>query len=247
MSKVQILIVEDEIIIAEDISFRLQKMGYAVVKVVDNVDMAIECLEKNAVDIALVDIALEGSKTGIDLAQEINKKFHLPFIFLTSLSDESTIEKVSKTKPSAYLLKPFNDNQVRISIEMALFNFYENNREISNEPTKNSELPVKTSNALFLKKDTHYDKVELKDILWLEADSNYTFIHTKTDKYIYSSVLRNFEDKLPHDMFIRVHRSYIVNISCVTGFMGNTLIVGNKQIPVNKENRDEIFKRFNVI
>jgi DNA-binding LytR/AlgR family response regulator len=249
MSSIKILIVEDEILIAEDIASRLLKMGYHIANITDNVDAAIDCLEKDPVDIVLIDIALQDTKTGIDLADSINNKFRLPFIFLTSLSDEKTIEKARITKPAAYLLKPFNDNQVRISVEMALFNFYEdgNTASASIEQSENKEQLLKMPGALFLKKDTHYDKVEFCNILWLEADSNYTFIHTKTEKYIYSIVLKNFEDKLPHDTFIRVHRSYIVNLSCITGFEGNMLMVGKKFIPVNKSTRDEVFRRFQVI
>jgi DNA-binding LytR/AlgR family response regulator len=247
MGSIKILIVEDEIIIAEDIASRLICIGYNVAGVVDNVDAAIDCLDNDPINIVLIDIALQGTKTGIDLATVINKKFRLPFIFLTSLSDVNTVEKARETKPASYLLKPFNDNQVKIAIEMALFNFYENTGKISKDKTDNPELPIKMSGALFLKKDTHYDKVEFCNILWLEADSNYTYIQTKNERYIYSNVLKNFEEKLPRDMFIRVHRSYIINLSCITGFLGNTLLIGHKQIPVNKSNRDDIFKRFYVI
>ena len=247
MSKVKILIVEDEIIIAEDIASRLLGMGYDVAEIANDVDKATDSLINNNIDIVLIDIALPGYKTGIDLAQAINKEFHLPFIFLTSLSDENTVKKAGKTKPAAYLLKPFNDNQVRISIEMALFNFYEKAEINPNEHIINAALPLKMPGALFLKKDTHYDKVEFSNILWFEAESNYTFIYTKTDKYVYSTVLKNFEDKLPQEIFIRVHRSYIVNLFCITGFKGNMLLIADKQIPVNKANRDEVFKRFHII
>lgn len=246
MSKVKILIVEDEAIIAEDIAYRLDRMGYEVVGIVGEVNKAIDCLSTSTIDIVLIDIALLGNETGIDLAQAINREFHLPFIFLTSLSDKNTIERAGKTKPAAYLLKPFNDNQIRISIELALFNYYDSG-EKKTQQDLSTGLPVKMFEALFLKKDTHYDKVEFSNILWLEAESNYTLIHTKTDRYIYSNVLKNFEGKLPPDMFLRVHRSFIVNLSRITGFVGNSLLIANKQIPVNRASREEVFKRFQVI
>jgi DNA-binding LytR/AlgR family response regulator len=242
-------VVEDEIIIAEDISVRLLNMGYDIAQIADNVGDAVEYLENVPVDLVLIDIALYGNQTGIDLAKVINERFHVPFIFLTSIADTNTLKDAGETKPSAYLLKPFNDNQVHISIKMALMNYYsEKNCTGENERLyENEELLLNKPGVLFLKKDTHYEKVEFADILWLEADSNYTYIYTESGKFTYSTVLKNFEEKLPGKTFVRVHRSYIVNICSITGFEGNMLLIGKKQIPVSKSLREEVFRRFKVI
>lgn len=246
MTSIRILIVEDEVIIAEDIALRLSDMGYQIVQIVDNVDAAVNYLEQELTDLVLLDISLKGEQTGIDLAEIINSRFKIPFIFLSSHTNQSIVEKAKKVNPAAYLLKPFNDHQVKISIEMGLFNFYGDKKE-EKERAENHEMLLKLPNALFLKKDTHYEKVAFSDILWLEAESNYTYIYTKSGKYTYSSVLKKFEDKLPEDPFYRVHRSYIVNLSNVTGFEGNMLIIGKNYIPVNKSCKETVFKRFQII
>jgi DNA-binding LytR/AlgR family response regulator len=245
MTRIDVLLVEDEIIIAEDIKIRLENMGFTVTQSVDNVESAIQWLDSNFTDLVIIDIALKGSRTGIELADVINKQFHLPFIYLTSLTDEDIVKKAIETSPAAYLLKPFNDNQIRISIEMAFLNFYR--EENGAKHTENPELSLKMGDALFLKKDCQYKKEKFCDILWLEAESNYTTIKTRDGKYVYSTVLKNFEDKLPADVFARVHRSYIVNMYCVTGFEGNMLIVDGKYIPVSRSSRESIFKRFQTI
>lgn len=250
--KITILIVEDEFMIAEDIAMRLTDMGYQVAGKIDNVDDAIHWLENHQVDILLIDISLHGQKTGIELAAVINERFHLPFVFLTSLANESVVEKARQVNPAAYLLKPFNDRQVKISVDMALYNFYGDKKEKQPEPHEAqedhaTEFLLHMPGCLFLRGGSHYRKVNFGDILWLEADSNYTVIHTRDEKFTYSSVLKNFEEKLPQDDFVRVHRSYIVNLSNITGFEGNMLLIGEKQIPVNKSCRNLVFKRFNII
>ncbi len=251
-NKVTILIVEDEMMIADDIAMRLTDMGYEVKGKTDNVDDAIEWLEHNLVDILLVDISLYGDKSGIDLATVVNERFHLPFIFLTSLANDSIIEKARQVNPAAYLLKPFNDRQVKVALDMALYNFYGAKKKEASLPEENTEEPtsdffLQMPACLFLRSGNHYRKVSFDDILWLEADSNYTVIHTRDEKFTYSTVLKNFEEKLPQNDFVRVHRTYIVNLSNVTGFEGNMLLINEKKIPVNKSCRDRVFKRFNII
>jgi DNA-binding LytR/AlgR family response regulator len=252
VEKISILIVEDEIMIAEDIAMRLEEMGYEVSAIIDNVDETVHWLEENQTDILLVDISLHGSKSGIDLARVINERFNLPFVFLTSLSSDTIVRMARNVNPAAYLLKPFNDRQVKVSIDMALQNFYGEDKVSETEPAPDQESPhqnlvLRMPQCLFLKKNTSYQKVAFNDILWLEAESNYTLIHTKDEKYTYSMVLKSFEDKLPEDTFLRVHRSFIVNISNVTGIEGNSLLIGDSQIPVAKPIREELFKRFNII
>jgi two-component SAPR family response regulator len=96
---VQILIVEDELIIAEDISNMLQKMGYDVIGIAMDFDEAVTILENNKPDLILLDINLNGKSDGIDLANVINGKCKIPFIYITSYSDASTLERAKNTNP----------------------------------------------------------------------------------------------------------------------------------------------------
>ena len=101
--------------------------------------------------------------------------------------------------------------------------------------------------SLFLKKDHHFERVPLDEILFLKADSNYSVIHTKNGKFIYSTVLKNIEPQLPINKFLRIHRSYVVNINKVKGFEGNTLFIGDKRIPVSKSYKNDVFRLFRTI
>jgi DNA-binding LytR/AlgR family response regulator len=248
-ARVNILVVEDEILLAQDIALRLSK-HYHVVGTAVSVEEAITLLNDNPeTDIILSDIKLEGKQDGIDLGEIVNEKYHLPFIFLTSHSDQALVERAKEVKPASYLLKPFNDREIPIAIELALANF-ERQEESPKLHQKESfaaheNQVMNISDRLFLKKDHHFQRVALKDISLLEADGNYTTIYAQEDKYIYSTQLKYMEEKLPTDRFIRVHRSHVINIDAVEGWEGNTLFVQEKRIVVSKQYREKVFSIFN--
>jgi len=246
---VRILIVEDEFMISEDIALRLSDYGYVIEGIADSADKALQILEKGKTDLALLDININGDIDGVDLAVIIKEKYNIPIIFLTSFANKAVVERANKANPSAYLLKPFNDRQVQITIDMALHNFSNkvNSAKSSERMEFDLDSPVLSfDDGLFLKKDTHFEKVEYRHILYLEAESNYTTVYTDNDKYVFSYSLRIFEGKLPASLFIRVHRSYIVNVKAITGFEGNYLFIGNSTVSVSKNYREELFKRINV-
>jgi DNA-binding LytR/AlgR family response regulator len=247
---IRILVVEDEFMISEDIAMRLSDFGYVVEGTAPSAKAALEILEKGKVDLALVDINIEGDMDGIQLAEIIGKKYKIPFIFLTSLAAKAIVERAKHTHPSAYLLKPFNDRQVQIAIDMALVN-YSSNEMASLHETPEKFKPescsvISIEDSLFLKRDMHYDRVRYSDINYLMSHSNYTAIHAKSGTYMYACIIKHMEDKLPVNKFIRVHRSYIVNIDEVTGFEGSILFIGNVQIPISKPHREELFKAFKM-
>ncbi len=250
--KIRLLIVEDEITLAEDIALRLTEAGYLIIGIAESVDKAIHILQSKRVDMAILDIFLQGKQDGIDLAEIINTQFKIPFLFLTSYANKPLVERAKKVKPYAYMLKPFNDRQVQVAIEMALTNFSKSKpaEEISSNQvfTEEDNQVLQLKDSLFLKKrDSYFERVELKNILWLEASSNYTAINTKNGKFMYSIVLKKIEQKLPEDQFMRVHRSFVVNIENISGFEGNMLYIDEKHIPVSKAHRDKVFKKFTVI
>ncbi len=251
-SKVRLLIVEDELLLAQDIADRLTDLGYLVVGIVNSAHEALRQLDEgNEIDLVLLDIVLEGTMDGIELARLINRQYDIPFVFLTSHADAYFIERAKSVRPYAYLLKPFNDRQVMIAIEVALLNYMQK-RPVQNllQPPAfeaNEHTALKIKDSLFLKKEHHFQRVTLKEILFLQAENNYTAIHTLTKKYMYSIVLKKVAAQLPQKTFLRVHRSYIVNIHLVTGFEGNLLYVDDQKIPIGKSYKQRVFSLFQTI
>ncbi|MBN1769152.1 MAG: response regulator [Prolixibacteraceae bacterium] len=251
MAKTNILVVEDEFLIAEDIAMRLSDFGYQVVAHASSASEALAVLESQIVDLVLIDINIAGPTNGIELASIISIRFTIPFIFLTSLANKTIVDQALTTNPSAFLLKPFNDRQVQVAIELALRNFELKKpaaglQEPNNTGDYKSTNLISIKDSLFLKRDSFFERIRFSEIHYLEADSNYTTLVTDSGSHMYSFVLKYFEKRLPVSTFVRVHRSFIVNINMVTGFEGNHLFVGKVRIPVSKTRKDSLLGIFDV-
>ena len=123
MSNVNVLIIEDEAIIAEDIREMLNELGYDVLPIVHDSAKAIDFLSFHTPDLVLCDINIKGDKDGIEVASLIGKKKRIPFVFLTSLSDRHTVARAREVLPYGYIVKPFDKRDLLTNIEMALFKF----------------------------------------------------------------------------------------------------------------------------
>ena len=118
---IRILIVEDEVIIANDIKVRLQNMGYTITSIANTGEEAVRKADQERPDLILMDIQLNGRMDGIDAAELISSSLDIPVIFLTAYDDEKKLERAKSVKPYGYILKPFQDRNLKISVEMALY------------------------------------------------------------------------------------------------------------------------------
>jgi len=121
MEKVRILIVEDQRIVAEDLKLTLKNLGYKHCKITSSGEKALAAIETFHPDLILMDIILHGKLSGIDTADEIHSRFGTAVIYVTAHADKSTLESVKKTEPYGYILKPFNDKELQVVIETALY------------------------------------------------------------------------------------------------------------------------------
>lgn len=114
------LVVEDETLIAEELSERLTRMGFFVVAAVDSADEAIEAAVRERPDLVLMDIRLKGERDGIHAAAEIRKLVNSTVIYVTAYSDQITLDRVKETEPYGYVLKPFHEQELQVAIELAM-------------------------------------------------------------------------------------------------------------------------------
>jgi two-component system cell cycle sensor histidine kinase/response regulator CckA len=121
MTKIQILVVEDEGIVAEDIQRSLENLGYIVSAVVSSGEGAIIKAEENRPDLILMDIVLKGEMDGIETANQIRSRFNIPIIYITAYTDEKTLERAKTTEPFGYIVKPFESRELFTAVEMALY------------------------------------------------------------------------------------------------------------------------------
>ena len=117
----QILIVEDEIIIAEGLQRKLEKMGYNVPAIVSSGEETIKMVKENHPDLVLMDIVIHGKMDGIETAGQIHDLFDIPVVYITAFADEKTLERAKITEPFGYLIKPFKERELQITIEIALY------------------------------------------------------------------------------------------------------------------------------
>ncbi|MDD7913908.1 response regulator [Polaribacter ponticola] len=221
----KILIVEDNVIIADDLEQIIESFGYNVIGNVISYERAVSFLEKNRVDLVLIDIDLATEKTGLDLANYINQYIQVPFIYVTSNLDDQTINIAAKTKPSAYLVKPFDNNTIYASIEVAITNYIE--EKVDHNQNKKDHL--------FLKKNNLYHKVKTDHISYVKSDNIYLEIYTiENDKFLIRNTLKSFLTELPSN-FYKCNKSHIININNVKTFNLNYVFINDKQITVSKE------------
>jgi CheY-like chemotaxis protein len=120
MSGEKILLVEDDNIIAKVADWRLKNLGYTVCGRATTGAEAMELAADTHPDLVLMDINIKGEIDGIETAQMIKKTFNIPVIYVTSHSDGTTLERAKETKPDGFIIKPFDDNDLRVAIELAL-------------------------------------------------------------------------------------------------------------------------------
>lgn len=235
-----ILIVEDEPLIAEDISDTLQEAGYGIAGIAHNADAAIKILKTAAPSLALLDINIDGHIDGLMLAKIINSDFKVPFIFLTSFTDEKTLNEVKQLKPFGFIVKPFDDKELITNIELAINKFKEESKELASVESN-------LNDSFFLKQDGSLIKVSTSEILYAEAFDNYCFIHTKKKKYLLPHTLKSISQKLEGNLFLRIHRSFLVNLNSIDIINEDHLLINEKCIPVAKNSKAELLNRISLL
>jgi DNA-binding LytR/AlgR family response regulator len=242
---IKILIVEDETVIGANISLQLSVLGYEITGILPRGKEALAHVKKNQPDIILMDINLKGEWDGIETAQQINKKQHIPIIYLTANADEEHFKRAKATNPYAFISKPFKKLDLQRAIELTL-------NRIQN--TQNKETSIKETATPFILSDSifvrHYEKmikVVIQDILYIEAERNYCRIHSKGKEYLLVITLKDMDNKLPDQHFLRIHRSYIINISQIDEIAQTHVVISKTAIPISKSQREELLKRLQTI
>lgn len=243
---------EDNVIIADDMQSMLEEIGYEVVDNVIVFEQAAEVLKTKEVDLVLIDIILASDKDGIDLGRHIRDYYDIPFIFVTSNSDRGTVESAKTVKPDGYLVKPFEQQDLYTSIEIALNNFVsaKERKRMRLEQTTSDDDSVSFSNAIlkdsiFVKKQNLYYRINFDDIYYIKADNVYLEVNTSDKKFLVRSPLKDYLEKLPPHRFYRAHKSYIVNVDHIEAINSKDIMVKNHLIPISKDFKEFIISSMN--
>lgn len=274
MKKIRIVIVEDEALIADHIAICLEDLGYDVVGIEEDGSEALETIQNLQPDLCILDINLAGALDGVDVAQEINRRFSIPFIFLTSNSDKRTLERVKITEPAGFILKPYTVQDLETNLGIVLYklrraaseaakgneqdskNLKENGLKPDSETStdgnkqESEENPgpsrLANDDSFFIKEKHELIRIHYGDISHVEAMDNYARIHTSKGRFVLSQTLKNVEKRLEAHGFLRVHRSYVVNLTHIDLIAPRHLVLGPEQIPISETQRQKLMERIQL-
>jgi len=252
MSKINVLVVEDESIVSKDIQHSLKKLGYNIVGSSATAEKAIELAKSEHPDVVLMDIMLKGEMNGIEAADEIRKSCAIPVIFLTAYADESTLSKAKVTEPYGYILKPFKEIDLHTTIEMAIYKHGREQEIVKQRDLLFSLVENKDANEqgyVFVKSNSKLVKLKNEDIYYIEALKDYVVIHTSKTRYTIHSTMKDIDAKMGKEKFVRVHRSFIVQLSRIATIEYPNLTLENidKSIPIGGSYRDDLNKRIKLV
>ena len=244
--KTKILIVEDEMVIGANISLELTKLGYEVTGIVPRGEEALVHLKEQTPDILLLDINLKGELDGVETAKEMQKTHNVPIIYLTANTDDANFNRAKETHPYAFITKPFKKLDLKRAIELTLSQLQSSNAD-EPEIKPGTEEAYVLNDSIFVRQSNSMLKILIEDILYIEAQRNYCKIFTKQKEHLLVITLKEMDEKLPSKHFLRVHRSFIINIAQISEIVTTHLIIGKKTIPLNKAMKDELLKRLQTI
>ncbi len=239
---VKILIVEDEMIIGANISLQLSKLGYEVNGIIPRGEEALMHIRQNRPDIVLMDIQLKGALDGIETSELINKEYNIPIIYLTANADDLHFNRAKSTKPHGFISKPFKKLDLERAIELAVGHTVKG-KNSNGIPVDPCTSPNILSDCIFVKRHDKMVKILIEDIYYIEAERNYCRIFSKNSECLLVLTLKDFDAKLPKEHFLRVHRSYIANLSHVDEVSGNHIVINRKAIPLSKSHKGELLNR----
>lgn len=190
-------------------------------------------IDRNQVDLLFLDVEMPGMN-GLELLRLLPNR---PLTILTTAKQGYAVEAFELNVVD-YLVKPFSLSRIMLSIERALELFYSQGVELA-EPD--------AGEFLFIKDNKVMRKVNINDILWMEAKGDYVRLCTSEKNYVLHSSLRAFEEKLPPTKFLRVHRSYIIAFNKIDYIEDKLLYIHNQPVPVSDTYKDQLLHKLKLL
>lgn len=224
----RVLIVEDEPFIAEDLASMLGELGHGVTGRARDAAEALRMVHADAPDLVMLDIRLGEGPDGFAVAERLQHQ-GIPFLFVTSHTDAETLAHMGRTRPAGFIRKPFDEEDVRAQLAVAL--------------TRN----IRTGAAdLFVRDKGRLLRLPVGEVLFAEADDNYVILHTAERRHVLVATLAHMLERLGSQTFARVHRSYLVNIDRVSALHDGHVLVGPHRVPVGRTHREALKARLRI-
>jgi DNA-binding LytR/AlgR family response regulator len=248
-SRITVLIVEDDPLLAEDIQQNLQKEGMAVAGIAENLAEAVEIMKRNTVELALIDMQLNGPEDGVTTASELLKIKWIPIIYMTATAPLEVKERMEKTYPSAFLAKPLRLKEVAVQIRLAMLNF-----KAGNLPA-----PQQTkASPLFLPTDKGHINVKIKEIMYMKAKGNNAELFLSEEEFVKMYPKKKYEPvlilanmgsifrQLSPD-FYRLSRFITVNLNHVSRIDSHRLFIQDHEITIPEGRRKDLMAQLVIV
>ncbi|MEL1240892.1 LytR/AlgR family response regulator transcription factor [Flavobacterium flavipallidum] len=203
---------------------------------------AIKFLNQNETDLIFLDIHMPDF-TGFDFIQTIKNP---PKIILVTSDKNFAIEAFEYECIVDYLVKPITQDRFLKAIQKVCTTSTTTSTSLS-KPLETKVQTEDNKNEFYINIDRRLIKIEIASVNIVEAKGDYIHIKTEHKNYIVHSTLKKIEDKLPTDLFLKVHRSYIINTKKIVDIEDNSVLIGKDVIPVSRSNRPELMKRLNLL
>ncbi|WP_348702322.1 LytTR family DNA-binding domain-containing protein [Tenacibaculum sp. 190524A02b] len=232
------IIIDDDELARVIIEKYCTKLDYlSVLKTFDNALDAIDFINKNKVDLVFLDIHMP-ELSGFDFIDSLNNP---PNIILTTSDTNFALDAFEYKCIIDYLVKP-----------VKLPRFIKAVTKIDRKPQIIEEDLTETKqedskNELYVNIDRRLVKILISDIYLIEAKGDYINIKTETKNHIVHTTMKKIEEKLPDDLFLKIHRSYIINLKQIIDIEDNSVLIKKEVIPVSRSNRPELMKRLNLL
>lgn len=229
--KLKCLIVDDEPLAREGLSAYVQQLPFLQLEAVcDDALQAGMLMKSKEIDLLLLDIQMP-VLNGIEFLKTIT---HKPLCIITTAYPNYAVEGY-ELDVTDYLLKPVSFERFTKAANKAY--------DIYMLKHKQGGADEKGQDYVFVKSDMRYEKILIKDILYIEGLQNYLCIYTQNRKYIAYITMKQVTQQLPENLFIRPHKSFIVSVLAIEAMDGNELIIGKQKIPVSRDRKEEILKQ----
>jgi two-component system response regulator LytT len=202
-----------------------------------NAMQAIKYLNQNDVDLIFLDIHMPDF-TGFDFIQTIKNP---PKVILVTSDKNFAIEAFEYECIVDYLVKPITSERFERAVQKATLS------QVSSSPREIKTIAEDNANEFYINIDRRLIKIEFRLVNIVEAKGDYIHIKTEGKNYIVHSTLKKIEDKLPKDLFLKVHRSFIINTKKIIDIEDNSVLISKEVVPVSRSNRPELMKRLNLL
>ncbi len=239
-TKISCVIVEDDLVAQKVLEVLIQKTAILdLKKTFDNPIEASAYMQEEKIDLAFLDIEMP-ELNGLQLMSLLDPKTS---VIVISGKDKYALPAFEHNVCD-YLLKPLNDYSRFLKAVLKVKDIKDARKE-TGAPKPTEETPA--DSPLFVKVDSLLHNINLNHILWIEAYGDYVKINTDQKMLMVLSTLKSIESKLPENQFVRVHRSFIVNINRIDNIDPNNLQIGTKIIPVSANHRDGLIKKISLL